>query len=188
MRIRCGAAKWLCHAPVRQFVRQAVAHIPAATAQKQARGLIMCLERHVGGKMGSAAVDEDLWRTGHFQYGVVPDLPVATTWAGFIQILFGRCACIGARLLNIPQQPPIHLLVYICAFSQRDSACRSQPSRCTATIGEAQHASYRVASISVNVCFAAATASCRSLPFPVSHCVGGICRMLFRRQLDAIGC
>jgi hypothetical protein len=186
MRTQCDAAKWLCLAPVRRFVRDAVTHIPAATAQKQARGLFMCLERHVGNKVGALAVDGNLWRTGHFQYGVVPDLPVATTWAGFIQFLLGRCDCSGASLLDRhlrPPQPPLQLLVHDCAVSLSDTACRSQPVRRTSSIGEAVHASYRVASIAVNVCATAATASCHSLSFRDPRCVRGVCGMLCKGML-----
>lgn len=53
----------------------------------------MTLERSVGKISGA---DTELWQSGHFGAGVIPDLPVVSGWNELGAKLLGRCRHIGS--------------------------------------------------------------------------------------------
>ena len=53
----------------------------------------MTLERSVGKISGA---DTELWQSGHFGAGIIPDLPVVSSWKELGAKLLGRCRHIGS--------------------------------------------------------------------------------------------
>ena len=133
-----------CSTAQRQLIRTACTTSNAAlqsSCTQQLAGRIfqhrpaLTLERAVGDKFG---LDTELWTQAPFVAGVVPDLPVVSSWKQLGAKLTGRCASCGVCTIS-PTSSKQHLTVglstrgFPVSCDQRCSwcFCSLQASGCT---------------------------------------------------------